>query len=514
MYNKSIYKIICDNLTLERRLPVNFLLPEDEPSPNQLRFSPGAKDGIGIFHTGEATSEKAAMEIEELLRNEWKKKSTFMAKLFSQKQVVQNTEKIAALLQEQGALSVIDLILNSIRQDHAGIDVSSMIDYAKQLAFESDDEELVKLGVALLGIIDLTNSEELIDQLLTLALFEEFTLYVAVAISKTQNGNELLFEIAQKSDGWGKISVVERLEPQTDKIKYWLLRNGCENSVMDAYLGLVCAEKGDLISTLRYGDLDEELFDGVSVIINALIDEGPVDGISAYDHAEEAMRLYLWIAKSHVATMKHFWYILNVQDWLEDSEISSKEELQYLCNEITNKSECVELIQNILQSPEDVRFFYAVNAARRLNIDISQQLFEAVKANPIKHSGYLSWLYDKPKYAIELTKLYEGILQLDKMEKGMGDYLFATKLRAEHNCLGFVLQELGNYPNTGEHIIRTALLSPVVGERDGATNALLEWSNRLDKSLADISPLLFSIVRDLALIEVNLENQESMNQLL
>ena len=96
----------------------------------------------------------------------------------------------------------------------------------------------------------------------------------------------------------------------------------------------------------------------------------------------------------------------------------------------------------------------------------------------------------------------------------MGDYLFATELKAEHNCLDFVLQELGNYPDIGEPIIRAALLSPVVRERHGATNALPEWSNRLNKSLKEISPILFSIVKDIAPIEVNLKNQESMKKLL
>jgi len=38
---------------------------------------------------------------------------------------------------------------------------------------------------------------------------------------------------------------------------------------MDAYLGLECGNKGNLIGALRHGSIDDELFEGISVIIDA-----------------------------------------------------------------------------------------------------------------------------------------------------------------------------------------------------------------------------------------------------
>jgi len=76
---------------------------------------------------------------------------------------------------------------------------------------------------------------------------------------------------------------VERLEPTSDEIREWILRKGCANEIMDAYLGLECGNKGNLIGALRHGSIDDELFEGISVIIDALLDEGPVEGISVYD---------------------------------------------------------------------------------------------------------------------------------------------------------------------------------------------------------------------------------------
>jgi hypothetical protein len=275
MSTQSIYEIIRDSLTPEGRLPQDFSLPFEEIALNELRFMPGAKDGIGMFHYGSKHPEKAAKKIVKFLRSDWKNGST------------NSQNRIAELLHKHGFLSVVDPILNSIREDHKGVDVKNMVDYACRLTFQTADEELVKLGIGLLGLIDLSNEQEIIDKLLILALYEELTLYVVVAISNCQNGNDILFAIAQKVDGWGKIHTVERLEPASDEIQEWLLRKGCANSVMDAYLGLECAKKGNLIDALRRDSLDEELFDSISVIIDALLDEGPVEGISVYEHAEE-----------------------------------------------------------------------------------------------------------------------------------------------------------------------------------------------------------------------------------
>jgi len=79
-----------------------------------------------------------------------------------------------------------------------------LFDYACQFAFQSTDEELVKLGIGLLGLFDLSNDDKIIDKLLVLALYEEFTLYVIVAVLKYPNGNDIVFRIAQKVDGGAK----------------------------------------------------------------------------------------------------------------------------------------------------------------------------------------------------------------------------------------------------------------------------------------------------------------------
>jgi serine/threonine protein phosphatase PrpC len=109
MSAQSIYGAICESLNSEGKLPNDFSLPFNKTSPNQLRFIPGAKDGIGIFHFGVKSSEEVSKKIVKLLKNDWKKGS------------ISSQNEIAELLRECSTLSVIDPILDSIRQDRKGL---------------------------------------------------------------------------------------------------------------------------------------------------------------------------------------------------------------------------------------------------------------------------------------------------------------------------------------------------------------------------------------------------------
>lgn len=177
--------------------------------------------------------------------------------------------------------------------------------------------ELAKIAIGLLGLLDLGNADEVGKVITTLSLHDDFTLFAVVATSNWTNGNRIIFQIAKNVTDWGKIHAVERLEPETDEIREWILRDGCANGVMDAYLGLICAVKSDLISALHRGSIDDEMFGSIAIIIDALLDEGPVAGISEYEHAHEALTRYLTHAKQHAVSVEHLWRILNLRGWAE-----------------------------------------------------------------------------------------------------------------------------------------------------------------------------------------------------
>ena len=502
MSEQSIFERIRACIMDDGRLSHEFTL--DEPKePNQLSFAPGMIDGAGVFgHYNPGNPEKEAARIIKLLKQYLRKNDNT------------HLDEIEFIIAGSGFLSLVDLIHDGIRENQKSINLQKLIEFSYDLAKTNQDVNLVKLGISFLGLFELGTNENVLDVVTTLALYDEFTLYAAVAASRWSNGNDVVFQMATRVGGWGKIQAVERLQPETDEIREWILREGCSNSIMDAYLGLTCAEKGDLITALRKDEMDDELFNSVSIIIDALLDEGPVPGISEYKYAEEALTLYLNHAKRKAIRLKHLWHILNICDSMEDSDFSIKSEALARCVEITGNPEWTDRIIKAVERCDEEDLYYACNTASRMDVDISTLLMDVVKANPIEYCSYSQMLYSNPETAKELIELYEAVLPLEEMATGMGDYLFADTLRKEHGCLDFILPALSAYPLQGIRLIKAGLGSPVTRERNMACRALSGWMKTLGKPLAEISPELFSEIERIIQIEMNEQTKETMQRLL
>ena len=58
------------------------------------------------------------------------------------------------------------------------------------------------------------------------------------------NSNELIFELAKKLHGWGRIHAVKMLKPEdNDEMKEWLWLEGWKNNVMPEYSAYECYTK-------------------------------------------------------------------------------------------------------------------------------------------------------------------------------------------------------------------------------------------------------------------------------
>jgi hypothetical protein len=300
---------------------------------------------------------------------------------------------------------------------------------------------------------------------------------------------------------------------------------------------LTCAKKGGLISALRQESMDDELFDSVSIIIGALLDEGPVAGISKYEHAEEALRLYLRHAEKHAATLKHLQHVLNIQSWAEsgdmerddaeskgtESEDGESEGAKQLNTE--QKGEILALCGAIIRAPawkariiaaieQRVDVFNAVHAADQMDIDVSAALLPIVRQEPTKYCQFAWYFFANSDMAAELIGLYESALPLEEMAEGMGDYHFADKLNEEHQCLDHLLPLLASQPLKGAKLIKAGLNSRVVRERNMACRTLSCWTKELGKPLSEISPWLYAEITRVCDIEVNGDAKARMKKLI
>ena len=273
------------------------------------------------------------------------------------------------------------------------------------------------------------------------------------------------------------------------------------------------ATKGDLIGALRRDHLEPEVFSAVSLLMDALADEGPVPGFSEYEHTAEALVLFAKHAESQAETLAHLRQILNLRDAVREMDLDGKDDLLGQFDQVLALARWQPLIESEAGDLEG-DLFHTAGVARRMGVDIQAQLLTALKADPIRHGWYIAEAFGDPGAAEELVGLYEKVLPLAEMASGMGDYLFSPTYGEEYGCLDQLLQALRGYPLLGEALVRAGLESPVVHDRNLACSTLAAWSEQLSQPVKDFSPALHETASQVLACEVNEQVRERLAGLL
>ena len=318
MNKKPIFEIIADRLRKTEfkdddiiTLGKDFSLPNDEEG---LKYIDGAKDGICAYHMGAAEITKK--DIEEI---------NTVITLANTGDYDQADSVLEKLCEHIRVINFIDELQDCILDCKDEIEDKFYI-YSLHLMTQSANIECVKAGMMIQELF--TQSEEIKGMVRTLGLSDEFTLYSVFIMRNWENGNTEIMNIAKSVNGWGKVHAVHYIEPDTEEIKYWLLTGAVSNGVMPAYSGWDCYKKADVEAILKKDRLTYEELEGVLLIVDAILDEGPVLGISNIEDPKEVLLNVLNHAIKHAPlSAKDCKIISNILDWqkenLGDTEIES-----------------------------------------------------------------------------------------------------------------------------------------------------------------------------------------------
>ena len=318
MNKKPVFEIIADRLRQTEfkdddiiTLGKDFSLPNDEEG---LKYIDGAKDGISVYHMGAA--EITQKDIEEI---------NTVITLANTGDYDQADSVLEKLCERIRVVNFIDELQDCILARKDEIEDKFYI-YSLHLMTQSANIECVKAGMMIQELFG--QSEEVKGMVRTLGLSDEFTLYSVFIMRNWENGNTEIMNIAKSVNGWGKVHAVHYIEPDTEEIKYWLLTGAVSNDVMPAYSGWDCYKKADVESVIKKDKLSYKELEGVLSIVDAMLDEGPVLGISNIEDPKEVLLNVLNHAIKHAPlSAKDCKIISNILDWqkenLGDTEIES-----------------------------------------------------------------------------------------------------------------------------------------------------------------------------------------------
>ena len=165
--------------------------------------------------------------------------------------------------------------------------------YAVRTLRTTQNKELYKFALTIISLYRLGEKDrQLAEDIMISGVCDEFSFFVLQAVIEWKNSNDAVFEIARKTRGWGRVHAMAFLEPSTEEIRRWVLREGVHNEVLPDYTAFYAWEKSGAMQMLD-GPLTAEDFRSIREIMEALLSEGPVLGISIIKDPDIAVRRFL-----------------------------------------------------------------------------------------------------------------------------------------------------------------------------------------------------------------------------
>ena len=494
----SIFQYISDHLDENQRLPESSHdLPDqrmDENDDNKIRFAPGFMDTL----FGAQDSDDSKIRINQL--------SKLIDRIAKYGDDVCQLEFYENIVSNNSAIDIIDAFLEEMVKRSLPIE-PHLYNFAKDLTFKTTHRNSVKFGIAILG---LCQKPSVIEDIKTIGLHDEFTVFSTVAILNLSNNpaNDL-WQLAKKVDGWGKIQLVDRLVKMelTEQQREWLVLEGYKNSIMYEYLAYACAVYGQLHIRLSETQIVDKLFTAAGEIIESLIMGGPAEDMRDYEHAAVTVEQYINHAQTHAEKIAHFIVLTRIHDFLTEIDLEAHqkngwtEEIVTRCladiTPMLNNPIWEQRTHEALQSEDHLVYWNGKQAAAKLNIDIWQIVWQRLMANPLDFGCWFDVIrLAKPEHAEQIIGFGIKELPLNELATGPKDSLGLGTKFTQYQCLDSLTTFLEDHPKKGEKVIIAALNCPVTRNRNVAIKVLDKWTrenwsesikNQLEK-LKEIEP--------------------------
>jgi hypothetical protein len=467
----SIYEHIVAHRNEDGSLPPDYDLP-DEPTPssNEIRWAPGALDGVTSHHmTPEDDARRAAelaVRIARLLRE-----PTDAA-----------LRALVEAVREGPLLACVDALVGELQRTPE-IDADRLHALGAFLATRAPERELVKLGLTLLGLLSGTDDRELLT---TLGAHDELTLFATVAVmNRPDLGEDDLWTLAKRARGWGRVQSVERLAGTGDSaIQQWLLREGFRNEVMNEYLAYTCAVSGRLHEALAAPTVDAAVLRSTADLLSALVSGGPAEDLRDYAHGDEVSERFLALVPDEpelelvpaVAALRafvdeeHDWDALAAHGWTPERRARVRDAASAILARDWHAP-----VEAALDAEDDARRRLGEHVASLVGIDTWPRVRARIERGSLELFDWHTLVHGAVGERLEIALALAERLPLDAIASGPADELGLGPAFVAHGCLDMVLQELPRAPGRGVPLVIAGLASPAVRNRNMAVRALAAW---------------------------------------
>lgn len=354
---------------------------------------------------------------------------------------------------------------------------------AKKL-LKAPDREAVKFAISMVGITEFDKQER--EILYILGHSDEFALFVARIFLYRQD-NEMIFLLAHKVKGWGRIVYLDYLEVDNEEKRKWVLLYGYDCDIGVDHVVLMCANKADLLGYIKEKGFDDKLYDATGDMLEGLNHRKVSYG--DYKDSKAVVTLFIQDSINRLMDLRRLGILLELWDYLDS--VDSNNERVFTESESKNLKEIMEKViykdnidwESVIKANPYAP--YAQYDANRLGIDIWDTMFEIAK-NDSKFDRWfdLTRTSDMDRYA-KIVDLFESRVDLKSLQVGPSDESGLDRTLSVYDDIEFIVQGLQKFEYSDEDILdsnikgiemlETLLQSPVIRSRNMALNLIESW---------------------------------------
>jgi len=454
----SLFELISDNITADGTLPDDFRLPSQPAGTiDNIRLVDGAIDGMYLYHkmSGDADVEGLVNIINEASQHDFDSAEYDLNDFFSD-----SKSRMLPIVNE----------LEKWVNDHLDtIDAEALFEFAANIIIKTANTECLKFALTIFEMMDTDDNDAVKDVVSTLARSDEFTLFSIFVAETWKDSTTAILDFARHTHGWGRIHCVEHIDASSGKIKDWLFHEGVNNNIGSAYSARTVAEKINLARVFTNPNFNKDDYLLARPIMEGLLNEGTVQGISSMDNRTEIISGYLSKSTDCPHTIETLGTLLDIKDYLNNNIFSESGRLNDKLDHILDSDAIKDYVQLLITEKRGFRL------ARRMGIDCSIEILDALQEDFNANASLVDILPKDSDTLSKLLTIYRQKLPLDMMASGPKDNLGMGDEYRPYHQLSFLVQNLADSAGEGEDFIIASLNCPVNANRQMAISTLEEW---------------------------------------
>ncbi len=279
---------------------------------------------------------------------------------------------------------------------------------------------------------------------------------------------------------------------------------------MPEYSALTVFNKAEAAKVFAMEELSYETYHALAMLLEGLLDEGPVPGISQIEDRMLILQQFLDHSAKQELTVADLNVVLLIAHWCDDLPAVEAKNIKEKAEAILFDSKNTGVVQEAIKKADGLML------AEKLGLPFKNQLLECIEQNFEENCRKCFWLMEDPDYVEKVLEVFCSKLPFDIITVGASDDCdFGDKNFKYYAMLESILTNFGRVPVGREPELAAAAVQCPSGRVRRQGVAVLEvWVENTGIPLKELLPQVHKLLTDIVADEVCNDIKESINELI